>query len=220
MAKLRSASAADRRPARGRRKRAAHEGIVPRSATSASRPSTGGDSPAVARALCFRPISSAASASAISTRAGHVDGAGVAVCRPPRAGSRERAASRAATMPGSDIDQEQPVPGVGLGDPAADQRADGRRQHGQHAGHGGGDALLAERKQQEDGGEHRRGSAPAGEALHDAPADQRRRSRRSPRSRSRPAVNRRDAPRRTASAWSAARVSRPVSGMAMTSAMR
>ena len=77
---------------------------------------------------------------------------------------------------GNDVDQEQPVPGPGLGDPAADHRPDRRRQHGHDAGHRGGDRMQADRKQQEDGGEHRGDQRAAGKTLKHAEADQRRKT--------------------------------------------
>ncbi len=101
---------------------------------------------------------------------GPVDGAGVTVFA--RLARQEAARYQGSGNARPDIHQEQPVPGIGLGDPAAHQGTNRRRQHRHHAGQRRGDALLAEGKQQEDGGEHRRDQHAAREALHHAADDQ------------------------------------------------
>ena len=71
-----------------------------------------------------------------------------------------------------DVDQEQPVPGIGIGDPAADDRPDGRRQHRQRAAKRGRDVLAVRGEQQEHRGEHRRDQHAAAETLQHPPGDQ------------------------------------------------
>ena len=75
-------------------------------------------------------------------------------------------------MPGATLIEKQPVPGIGLGDPAADDRSDRRCQHRKHAGNRRCDALRPRWKEQEDRGEHGRDERAAGKALDDAPGDQ------------------------------------------------
>ena len=77
---------------------------------------------------------------------------------------------------GSDVDQEQPMPGIGLGDPATDNRSDRGCQHGHNAGHRGGNRVQTDRKQQEYCGKHCRNQRAAGEALKHAEADKRRKT--------------------------------------------
>src|SRR5271165_4764567 len=71
------------------------------------------------------------------------------------------------------VDEKQPVPGIGLGDPAADERPDGRRKNGENAGDGGSDALGSERKEPKNRGEYRRNQKAAGKSLNDPRRNQR-----------------------------------------------
>src|SRR5437773_1207960 len=71
-----------------------------------------------------------------------------------------------------DVDEEQPVPGGRLGDPAADDRTESRGEHCYHAGDGGRKGLAAARKEQEDGGEDEWNENATGETLDDARRDQ------------------------------------------------
>ena len=69
---------------------------------------------------------------------------------------------------GNDVDVEDRAPADRLGQPAADRRAQGRRQHRDHAEDGRDHRPLLAGEQGEAGGEHRRHHGPADEAL-DAP---------------------------------------------------
>ena len=81
-------------------------------------------------------------------------------------------AATVTTMPGHDVDEEQPVPGERVGEIAADGRADGRRQRRDEADHRRRSAPMRERgKIDEGGGEHGRDHAAADEALEGAPDD-------------------------------------------------
>ena len=80
-------------------------------------------------------------------------------------------AAIATRMPGHDVDQEQPVPGEGMADIAADGRADGRRQRGDQADHRRDDGALRRREDREGGGEDARDHAAADEALDRAVDD-------------------------------------------------
>jgi hypothetical protein len=64
------------------------------------------------------------------------------------------------------------MPGVGLGDPAADNRAERRREHGDHPGKRRRNRMEAFGKQQEHRREHGRNQRPPGEPLENAPADE------------------------------------------------
>ena len=69
-----------------------------------------------------------------------------------------------------DVDQEQPVPGEGMADIAADGRADGRRQRRDEADHRRDDGAPRRREDREGGGEDAGDHAAADETL-DRPVD-------------------------------------------------
>ena len=84
----------------------------------------------------------------------------------------QASAQRGADNARQDVDEKQPVPGISGGDPAANHRANGWRQHGQHAGEHGGDALAGHREQQKDGREDGGYQRTASKPLHDPPSNQ------------------------------------------------
>ena len=88
---------------------------------------------------------------------------GSVFCRGSRNG-----VDRGRDQPRDDVDQKQPGPGLVLRDPAADDGADGRREHRDHAADRGGDRVKPGRKQQEYRGEHRGNQHAAGKTLHHA----------------------------------------------------
>ena len=77
---------------------------------------------------------------------------------------------------GGDVDQKQPMPGPGFGNPATDHRSDRGCEHGHNAGHRRGNRVQTDRKQQEDSGKYRRNQRAAGKALKHAEADKRRKA--------------------------------------------
>ena len=96
---------------------------------------------------------------------------------PDRTGIRALAGQQPHGQKGADdsgrqIYQEQPVPGIGLGDPATDDRTHRRRQHRQHARDRRGDALALLGKKQKNGGEHPGDQGSAGKPLHHPPENQ------------------------------------------------
>ena len=71
------------------------------------------------------------------------------------------------------VDQEQPVPGVMIGQPAAERRADGRRQRRGEPDQHRHLVRACPAEQQEGGGEHGRDHGAADEALRGAEDDHR-----------------------------------------------
>ena len=190
-----------------------------RNADSASRPSDQRRGPAALRRLLEADLQRGQRAApAAPRRRRSSDAEPGRVGRSPRAGKPQPA--MAAMMPGHDVDQKQPVPGVGLGDPAADDRPERRREHRQHPGDRRRDRLERGREQQEHRGEHRRDQRAAGKSLHDAPCDQRRRSCALAAQPIEARVKSGDGGDEQPAHASAMRVSKPVSGIAMTSAIR
>ena len=183
----------------------------------ASRPRTRPDSPAALRRLLQRrsPATRAPAPAAPATARSSLR------TSPSRSGSRGSSSRRRAPRrhAGHDIDEKQPVPGVGLGDPAADDRADGRapappaRRRGWWRGPAGAAGTAGRPRRRRPGSACRRKS-PGGPARRSAP--------RSPALAAQPTearvktviamTNSQRMPR--------SRVRRPVSGIAMTSAMR
>ena len=123
---------AARRSAARARRRAANEGRRRLAAHSASRPSTQAGGPAALRRFLQRRSPAPRAQRHQDQRQPCRGAARGAIDR--RSRGRNQAATAAADDARRDVDQEQPVPGIGLGDPAADDRPDGRRQHRQHAG--------------------------------------------------------------------------------------
>ena len=74
-------------------------------------------------------------------------------------------------IPGTEVDQEQPVPGKPVGEIAADRRPDGRRERRHEADDRRDQRLLVARKDGEGRGEHGRDHAAADEALQRPPDD-------------------------------------------------
>jgi hypothetical protein len=120
----------------------------------------------------FSPTSSAASApaSAASEMTSNADSGAAWRGGPPP--GRAGGAPPPKQNPRHHVDQEQPVPGPGLGDPAAHDRPDSGREHRRHPGDRGRQPLRALRKQQEHRREYRRDQRPPEKALQDTPGDQ------------------------------------------------
>src|ERR1700722_13861933 len=87
---------------------------------------------------------------------------------------QQDAGEKSRNDPRRDIDQEQPVPGIGLGNPTADDRSDGRRKHRQYASECGRQTLAGDRKQEENCRKDTWDQSAAGKALQNAPGNQHR----------------------------------------------